>query len=134
NVREAFHSAQRERMPVVLGIPHDLQQQMLEPAGDYRPSGTLLPSTEGLRPSVRLVAEVAQRLRAAKRPIFIAGRGAVAADVGGLIEQCAAQCGGLLATTLPAKGLFDANEFGIGIAGGFASELAFELFAGCDLV
>ena len=77
---------------------------------------------------------MAQRLRAAKRPIIIAGRGAVVADVGALIEQVAAQCGALLATTLPAKGMFDGNEFGIGIAGGFASELAYELFNGCDLV
>ena len=45
-----------------------------------------------------------------------------------------AQCGALLATTLPAKGLFDGNEFAIGIAGGFASELAYELFADSDLV
>src|SRR5262245_8196925 len=134
NVREAFHAAQRERIPVVLGIPHDLQQQMVEPAGDYRPSATLLPSTEGMRPNPRLVVEVAQRLRAASRPIFIAGRGVVAADAAALVEQCAAQCGALLATTLPAKGLFDANEFGIGIAGGFATELGYQLFNSCDLV
>src|SRR5436853_243576 len=134
DVREAFHGAQREKMPVVLGIPHDLQQQMVEQGPEYRPSNIMLPSTEGIRPSERLVAELAQRLRAAKRPIIIAGRGAVVTDVGALIEQVAAQCGALLATTLPAKGMFDGNEFGIGIAGGFASELAYELFNGCDLV
>src|SRR5205085_12097196 len=61
NVREAFHGAQRERMPVVLGIPHDLQQQMVEQGNEYRPSGTLLPSTDGIRPNPRLVAELAQR-------------------------------------------------------------------------
>jgi acetolactate synthase-1/2/3 large subunit len=134
NVREAFHAAQREKIPVVLGIPHDLQQQMIEQAGEYRPSGATLPSREGVRPSARLVAEAVQRIRAAKRPIIIAGRGAVAADVGALLEQLAGQCGALLATTLPAKGLFDGNEFAIGIAGGFSSELAYELFNGCDLV
>ena len=134
NVREAFHGAQRERMPVVLGIPHDLQQQSIEQDGEYRPSDAMLPTTEGIRPSVRLVTEAAQRIRAAKRPIIIAGRGAVDAEVGALLEQLAAQCGALLSTTLPAKGLFDRNEFSIGIAGGFCSELAYELFSGCDLV
>ena len=121
-------------MPVVLGIPHDLQQQSIEQDGEYRPSDAMLPTTEGIRPSARLVTEAAQRIRAAKRPIIIAGRGAVAAEVGALLEQLAAQCGALLSTTLPAKGLFDRNEFSIGIAGGFCSELAYELFSGCDLV
>jgi acetolactate synthase-1/2/3 large subunit len=134
NVREAFHGAQREKMPVVLGIPHDLQQQLVEQDSEYQPSGILLPSTDGIRPSARLIAEAAQRIRAARRPIIIAGRGAVASDIGALIERLAADCGALLSTTLPAKGLFDGNAFSLGIAGGFCSELAYELFAGCDLV
>ena len=65
---------------------------------------------------------------------MIAGRGAVEADAQPEIEELAARCGALLATTMPAKGLFDGNEFALGIAGGFASDLAFELFANCDLV
>jgi acetolactate synthase-1/2/3 large subunit len=58
----------------------------------------------------------------------------VHADAKADIEQLAAECGALLATTMPAKGLFDDNEFSLGIAGGFASDLAFGLFADCDLV
>jgi thiamine pyrophosphate-dependent acetolactate synthase large subunit-like protein len=134
NVREAFHCAQIEKAPVVLGIPHDLQMQLIDDASDYQPSASLLPSSEGIRPNARLVADVARRIRTARRPVIIAGRGAVASDVKGQIEELAAQCGALLATTLPAKGLFDGHEFSIGIAGGFASELAYELFADSDLV
>jgi acetolactate synthase I/II/III large subunit len=134
NVRDAFHYAQLERMPVVLGVPGDLQRQLMEAPADYRVSAAVLPTSEGLRPNSRIVAELAQRLRAARRPIIVAGRGAVEPDARAPIEELAAQCGALLATTLPAKGLFDGNEFSIGIAGGFSSELAYELFAECDLV
>ena len=133
-VREAFHVAQLERTPVVLGIPFDLQRQQIEDASNYRPSATLLPASGGLRPDARLVDQVVERIRAAKRPIIVAGRGAVAADAKAQMEALAAHCGALLATTLPAKGMFDDNEFGIGIAGGFSSELAYEVFNQCDLV
>ena len=40
----------------------------------------------------------------------------------------------LLATSLFAKGLFDHNRFGIGVAGAYASPLAREEFAACDLL
>jgi thiamine pyrophosphate-dependent acetolactate synthase large subunit-like protein len=40
----------------------------------------------------------------------------------------------LLATSLFAKGLFDHNRFGIGVAGAYASPLAREQFAACDLL
>src|SRR4029450_11214954 len=47
-----------------------------------------------------------------------------------LAERCAA----CLATSLFAKGLFDHNRFGIGVAGAYASPLAREEFAACDLL
>ncbi len=134
SVHAAFHCAQLEEMPVVLGIPFDLQKQLIADASDYRPSASMLPSSEGLRPNARLVEDAVQRIRSSRRPIIVAGRGAVRSDAKAQIEALAAQCGALLATTLPAKGYFDGNEFSIGIAGGFASELAYELFADSDLV
>jgi acetolactate synthase I/II/III large subunit len=134
NVREAFHCAQLERAPVVLGIPDDLQRQLIEGASEYKPSATLLPPSDGMRPNARLIDEAVARIRAAERPIIVAGRGAVAADAKAEIEALAAHCGALLSTTLPAKGLFDDNEFSVGIAGGFSSELAYEVFNQSDLV
>jgi acetolactate synthase I/II/III large subunit len=133
-VREAFHDARVKRMPVVLGIPTDLQRQALGNNFDYVPS-TSLPSPLS-RPArePETVQEIVRAIRAAQRPIVIAGRGAVQANAQREIEELAARCGALLATTMPAKGLFDDNEFSLGIAGGFASDLAFELFAECDLV
>src|SRR5438132_856871 len=50
-VREAFHSAQVDRMPVVLGVPFDLQKQLIADASDYQPSSALIPAADGVRPN-----------------------------------------------------------------------------------
>lgn len=70
----------------------------------------------------------------ARAPVITAGRGAVRAGAGPAIAAPADRCGALLANTLPARGLLDEHPFLIGIAGGFASEIAVECFARADLV
>lgn len=50
------------------------------------------------------------------------------------MEELAERTGALLATTLPARGIFDHNPFSIGIAGGYAHEIAREIGAQADLV
>jgi thiamine pyrophosphate-dependent acetolactate synthase large subunit-like protein len=50
------------------------------------------------------------------------------------VEQLAERAGALLATTLIARGMFDHNPFSIGIAGGFARDIARELGEQADLV
>ena len=50
------------------------------------------------------------------------------------MEELAERTGALLATTLPARGMFDHNPFSIGIAGGYAREIAREIGAQADLV
>jgi acetolactate synthase-1/2/3 large subunit len=132
-VREAFFHARTEQAPVVLGVPTDLQKQSLAAAG-YNTSATLMPKMGQLIPDPQVVQDIADRLGMAQKPIIIAGRGAVSAQAGDLIRQLATRCGALLATTMPARGLFDADPFSLGIAGGFSSDLAFSLFGDSDLV
>ena len=50
------------------------------------------------------------------------------------IEELAETSGALLATTLPGRGMFDHNPFSLGVAGGFASQVARDLFPESDLV
>ena len=133
-VREAFHVARTQRRPVVLGVPMDLQQQKFPYLPDYKPSTDLGPTRQRPHPDPALVDQVVEMIAAAKKPIIIGGRGAVRTGAGPSLEALAEQCGALLATSLPAKGLFDHNPFGIGIAGAFAGNLARELFAESDLV
>ncbi len=74
------------------------------------------------------------KLANAERPIIIGGRGAVWSGAQAAIEELAEACGALLANTLPGRGMFDHSPFSVGVAGGFASEVARELFADADVV
>ena len=71
--------------------------------------------------------------RAARRPVFVAGRGARARRAAEL-RALAEAAGALLATSAVANGLFAGDPWSLGISGGFASPLAAELIAAADLV
>jgi acetolactate synthase-1/2/3 large subunit len=133
-VREAFYVARHERKPVVLGVPYDLQKQPLPNFGEYQPSSTVLPATEPVPPDPRQIERLVDKLAAAKCPIILAGRGVLRAGAAKEVEELAEQFGALLATTLLARGMFDHNPFSIGVAGGFARDIAHELGAQADLV
>jgi acetolactate synthase-1/2/3 large subunit len=133
-VREAFYVARHERRPAVLGIPYDLQKLPLPGLTEYVSSSSLIPETGRMPPNPDMLARLVERLSAAHRPIIIAGRGVIRSGAQTAVEDVAQMSGALLATTLRARGMFDHNPFSIGVAGGFSSELARELFAESDLV
>jgi thiamine pyrophosphate-dependent acetolactate synthase large subunit-like protein len=133
-VREAFYTARQERVPVVLGVPMDLQKAPFPWGAEYSPSTELMPTPQRPAPDPVLVDKLAAMIMASSRPIILAGRGVVRSGAGPSLEALAERCGALLATSLFAKGLFDHNRFGIGVAGAYASPLAREEFAACDLL
>jgi len=133
-VREAFYVARHERKPVVLGVPYDLQKQPLPNIGEYQPSFTVLPNTEPTPPNPQQIEQLAEKLAAAKCPIVLAGRGVMRSGAALEVEALAEQAGALLATTLLVRGMFDHNPFSIGIAGGFARDIAREVGEQADLV
>jgi len=134
SVREAFYVARHERRPAVLGVPYDLQKQPVPSPSEYVSSSSLIPETGRTPPNSEMLRRLVERLDAAQRPIIIAGRGALRSGAQAAIEALARASGALLATTLPARGMFDHDPFSIGVAGGFSSEIARELFAESDLV
>jgi acetolactate synthase I/II/III large subunit len=133
-VREAFYVARHERKPVILGVPYDLQKQPLPNLGDYQTSDTILPVTEPTPPSPHQVEQVVDKLRRARCPVIVAGKGAVRAGAQAEIEELAEASGALLATTLLARGMFDHNPFSLGVSGGFARDVAREMGEQADLV
>ncbi len=133
-VREAFYVARHERRPVVLGVPYDLQKQPLPNIGEYQPSSSVLPDTEPTPPNPRQLDELVEKLAAAKCPIVLAGRGVMRSGAAKEVEELAEQTGALLSTTLLARGMFDHNAFSIGVAGGFARDIAREVGEQADLV
>ncbi|KAB1645017.1 thiamine pyrophosphate-binding protein [Gulosibacter chungangensis] len=80
------------------------------------------------------VQDLADALRAAKRPVFIAGRGARGVAARDALVALADQTGALLSEGAVAKGLFAGNPWSIDVAGGFSSPLTVELIGAADLV
>jgi thiamine pyrophosphate-dependent acetolactate synthase large subunit-like protein len=116
-----------ERRTVVLNLPLDVQAATAEPA-EVRPA----PAVQPPRASDDAVTALAHLLKDAERPVFIAGRGATAARAE--LEELAATCGALLATSAAAKGLFAGNDWNLDVSGGFATPLAAELISTADVV
>lgn len=133
-IHQAFVKAKRDRIPVVIGVPFDLQQLPWEAVGDHPNSDQLFQPSPPVQPGRELIAEAAQWIDASKRPIVLAGLGAVAADAAAACVDLAERAGALLATTLPAKGMFHDQPCCLGVAGGFATERSKQIFAQCDLV
>jgi thiamine pyrophosphate-dependent acetolactate synthase large subunit-like protein len=134
-VRDAFLQARRERRPVVLGVPFDLQARTWEGSLELpRPSRDLLPRVSPIPAHPDDVARAAELVAGAERVVVLAGMGAVEAGAGEACRALAAKAGGLLATTLPARGLFRDDPFCVGISGSFTPEAGLEYLAQADLV
>ena len=84
--------------------------------------------------SAEAPATLADAIRRAERPVFVAGRGARVARAGGDLEALADVCDALLATSAAARGLFHGSPWDLDVSGGFASPAAAELIRGADLL
>jgi thiamine pyrophosphate-dependent acetolactate synthase large subunit-like protein len=131
DVHAALQRALVESRPVVLSVPTDVQE--MELTTPYQPPAALRPAAVTL-PDPSAVTAAAALIATCRRPLIVAGRGAVRAAAGPALEALAARIGALLATTAPAKGLFEGNPFALGIAGGFATPVGAELMGQADLV
>lgn len=126
----AYRRATNERRTVVLNLP--LNVQGMEVAEELEAASLGVAAAEPIRPSRSSVEALADLLRGAKRPVFVAGRGGRGAKEE--ILALARHAGALVATSAVAKGLFNEEEFDLGISGGFSSPLAAELITDADLI
>jgi len=118
------------RRTVVLALPLNVQAQQCEPgsAGPLPAAGRTFP----LAPAPEAVSALAGVLAGARRPVFIAGRGA--RGRAGELERLADACGALLATSAVARGLFHGNPWNLDVSGGFATPLAAGLIGDADVI
>src|SRR5262245_27013528 len=134
-VRDAFLQARRERRPVVIGVPFDLQDRTWEGRTDLpEPSKKLLPRPSPIPAHPDDVAAAAKLVAGAERVVVLAGLGAVEAGAGAACRALAAKTGGLLMTTLPARGLFHDDPFCVGISGSYTPEVGLEYLKEADFV
>ncbi|MCW4465310.1 thiamine pyrophosphate-binding protein [Glutamicibacter sp. MNS18] len=124
----AYRTAVNDRRTVVLNLPLNIQSL---PAVETNAIPQIVP-TEPIRPSRASVEALAVLIASAKRPVFVAGRGGREAK--NEILALARHTGALVATSAVAKGLFNEDDFNLGISGGFSSPLAAELITDADLI
>ncbi|HKG65427.1 MAG TPA: thiamine pyrophosphate-binding protein [Solirubrobacteraceae bacterium] len=126
----ALRRARVERRPVVLNLPLDVQQEVAP--GGAAPGQLREPERPAPAPDV--VAEVADLIAVSRRPVIVAGRGAVLAGAREPLERLGDAIGAVLATSAMGHGLFEGSAWAVGISGGFASPVAARLIAEADLV
>lgn len=124
----AYRTALRDRRTVVLNLPLDVQSA--EAVGDLPETSVQL--RDEAVPSSADLERLIEAISASRRPVFVAGRGGRSAKQ--QIAQLAEATGALVATSAVAKGLFNGDEFNLGISGGFSSPLTAELISDADLI
>jgi thiamine pyrophosphate-dependent acetolactate synthase large subunit-like protein len=127
----AVGRALRDRQTVVLSLPMDVQDA---PSISNNAPLKLPPAPSRLYPDPDAVRTLADLIGRAKRPLVLAGRGAVVSGAEAVLVALANRAGALLATTVCGHGLFAANPYSLGISGGFSSPIANELISDSDII
>ena len=124
----AAAEARGRRGPVVLCVPYDVATAWARDEFVPEPD----PRVEPAEPHESEVEALAALLAEAKRPLILAGRGAVGArqDVALLADRI----GAVTATSAPTRGFFAGRRYDVGVCGGFASPSAAELIRQADVV
>jgi acetolactate synthase-1/2/3 large subunit len=130
DILDAVRLAFVRRLPVVLGVPTDLQE--LEFAFELPRS--VLPTTELSAASVEALDQAAGILASAKRCVILAGYGAVRSGARDGLVELSRRLQAPLATTLLARDLFAGEPYAIDICGSLATPHATEVIAKADCV
>lgn len=133
-VLEAFHHARTRNEPVVLGVPFDLQKDIIEKVGTYTPSTAFVPDCGPRWPHPAYLERAVEKVLAAKKIVVIAGRGARGPGARAACIRLAEMVNGALATTLPMRGLFAGHSRDIGSAGSFGHPATDAALHSADLV
>lgn len=120
--------AAARRIPAPWGLTFPGDPVAADDADPVDAAGTAAPQED----TPDAIARLAGLLEAARRPVFVAGRGARGARRE--LEALGERVGALFATSAVAKGHFHGSPWNLDVMGGFASPLAAELIAGADLI
>lgn len=132
-LRDLARAAQRavaQRRPVVLNVPSTLFRAEVS----YERVGTPYPVRQASPASREALEQAVAVLATARRPVVLAGRGAIDDRSRQALLKFAARIGAPVATTLKAKELFRGEPFDLGICGTLASDSTSEVVARTDCI
>ena len=132
DVAIAFRRAVLERRPIVLNLPVDIQESDV---GRVEATTVMAASyARSSRADEQQLDAAVGVLATARRPVVLAGRGAVQAGAREELLALAERLGAPVATSLLAKGWFHDQPHNLGVFGTFSTDLAGEIIAEADCV
>ena len=133
-VREAYHIATTGRPgPVLIDVPKDVSQAIMG-NGSYEAMD--IPGYEVPEEGDRdVIVQVAAALNGAKRPVILAGHGALIAKASDSVRRLAERLQAPVTTTLLGKGAFpESHPLSLGMLGMHGTAYANKAIVECDLV
>lgn len=134
DVRRAFRKVRSGVGPVVFDTPSHILAADFPGQWEYHPAAAAMLAYQREAPDANELDRAAAMLAVAKRPVILAGRGAVVSGAREEIDHLALRIDALVATTLQARSFFRGHPSDIGIMGGFATDAAVELLAQADCI
>jgi thiamine pyrophosphate-dependent acetolactate synthase large subunit-like protein len=119
-----------EGRAVVLILPFELDDALAAASVTAKPE----PRAAPVAPDPDRVLAASAWLQEARRPVILAGLGAVRAGAAGALTALAAQTGAALSTSLRGIGMFAGHPQDVGVAGGFAPPPVVDLLRSADCV
>ncbi len=134
NVADDLATATRrawiERRPIVLNVPADFQWAETE----YAPNALPAFQPSRVSPAPDSVEEAVGAIASARRPVVVAGLGAIDPEAKDAVLRLAARIGAPVATTLQAQGLFAGHPHDLAVFGVSSTAAAVEVVLSADAV
>jgi acetolactate synthase I/II/III large subunit len=134
-IQSCFRHVRLGRGPMVFNFPWNILDVDEMPEGwKYTPSTALGPTEHLIAPDPAEVKKVADMLARSKRPLILAGRGAIKSGAKEALLSLGDRVGAVFATSLLGKGWFAGHPFNVGVSGGFSYGDSRPILSDADLV
>jgi thiamine pyrophosphate-dependent acetolactate synthase large subunit-like protein len=130
DIAVAFRRAAVERRPIVFNMRVDLQWQ----ACKAEPIVFRIPDMRAVASQADDLDQALGIIAAARRPIILAGRGAISTEARSALLKLSERIEAPLATTLKASGLFHGEPWNLGVFGGLSHPVAVDIIVRSDCV
>jgi len=131
DLQRAVQRAISEKRPIVFNVENEFTFMESTYTNGQTPA---LLAHQNIRPTPEALDDAVGLIASARRPLVLAGIGAVWPDASEALTALAERLGAPLATTLPAKGLFGSSKYNLGVFGSLSSARAAEAIMECDCV